>query len=139
MAETQRTNLSLIAEQSDLSSRLSSLTSTHTQMKDQSKIVNITEKSLLPEDIGMVREGDVLSMRATDGSSPVSSLSNFSASSVPHLDDNEYNNILRTGAKSGDDSGSNNNGILKHQANGDMTSDLRAVKFADQNLVSNSI
>ena len=61
-------------------------------------------------------------MRATAGSSPVSSISNFSAGSAPQLEDNPVEDELNNRARTRD------NGILKGVGAG---SD-RTVKFADE-------
>ena len=75
----------LTEEEVSLSSQVKHLVILEAQTKDgDEKIVNLGDRDNLPVDY-ISKEGDVNSMRATAGSSPVSSISN--ASSAPQLED----------------------------------------------------
>ena len=112
-------------EESELSAQVKQLAILEAQAKEPAaagQIVNMSERDNLPEDFSS-KDGDVLSVRATAGSSPVSSISNVSAGSAPQLDDNptedEFNSRPARPRE---------NGILKAPG----TSNDRSVKFADQ-------
>ena len=103
-------------EESSLSSQMKHLVILEAQTKDSEvKIVNLGDTDTLPVDY-ISKEGDVNSIRATAGSSPVSSISN--ASSAPQMEDNQIEDVTQL----------RDNGILK----GVGASSDRTVKFSDE-------
>ena len=107
-------------EEASLSAQMKQLVILEAQTKDSDgQIVNMGERDTLPVDY-MSKEGDLNSVRATAGSSPVSSISNVSAGSAPQLDDHQIDEDFNPRPNRGRD-----NGILK------VSSD-RTVKFADE-------
>ena len=104
-------------EEVSLSAQMKQLVILEAQTKDaDGQIVNLGERDTLPVDY-MSKEGDLNSVRATAGSSPVSSISNVSAGSAPQLDDHQDDEFSARRPR--------DNGIFKAPTD-------RTVKFADE-------